>query len=230
MLQRVWADFLRIFYPEVCAACDRSLVRGEEALCTHCVNALPRTRAGFDLQNPTARIFYGRVPVAAAGSFLIFRPGGMVRDMLHQIKYRGKRQLAVVLGRMYGEELQQGGIQPPDFIIPVPLHPRKERQRGYNQSACFAEGLAERIGGTIETGLLVRRRFTQTQTRRSRWARWENVNEVFGVTRPAKLAGKHILLVDDVVTTGATLEACAAGLLGAGAASVSVLTIAVAAR
>jgi ComF family protein len=164
--------------------------------------------------------------VGNAGAFLVFRSGGITRQLLHEIKYRENRDLAVWMGKMYAQELRRSGMPPTDCIIPVPLHRRKQKQRGYNQSEAFAEGISANLSILVNTRSLLRKTNTQTQTRKSRWDRWKNVQDVFVVENPEMVKGKNIMLVDDVVTTGATLEACIRVLLNAGAQRVDVHTIA----
>jgi ComF family protein len=216
----------RLFYPRVCVLCCLALVKSERQLCAFCLRKLPKTRILNAAHNPVFDIFRGRIPVRNAGAFLVFRSGGIARQLLHEIKYKDNRDLAVWLGELYAAELLERGIEPVDFIIPVPLHRRKQKQRGYNQSEAFALGIGGKWQIPVCTDVLVRKKFTQTQTRKSKWERWRNVQEVFVVANTEMLTGKKILLVDDVVTTGATLEACTRVLLNAGAEKVDVQTIA----
>ena len=210
----IWTDILDLFYPQLCMVCSRTLVTSETHICTFCYDELPRTGFHFQKENPTEKILWGRVPMEQAGSFLFFNKNGMTQNLLHHIKYRGRKELAQGLGRMYARELKNE--QPdfrPDLIIPVPLHRRKENQRGYNQSLSFAEGLSEVLGVPLLPKAIKRKAHTATQTRKSRYRRWENVANVFSVEQPEALKGRHIAIVDDVITTGATLEACCRPLL-----------------
>ena len=216
----------RLFYPEVCVLCRLALVKTEKQLCIYCLLKLPRARLINPHENPVFNVFRGRIPVGNAGAFLVFRSGGITRQLLHEIKYRENRDLAVWMGKMYAQELRQSGMPPTDCIIPVPLHRRKQKQRGYNQSEAFAEGISANLSILVNTRSLLRKTNTQTQTRKSRWDRWKNVQDVFVVENPEMVKGKNIMLVDDVVTTGATLEACIRVLLNAGAQRVDVHTIA----
>jgi len=206
--------------------CHLALVKSERQLCGYCLQKLPKARMVNSVQNPVFDIFRGRIPISNAGAFLIFRRGGITRRLLHEIKYKDNRDLAVWLGEIYAAELSAQCVATVDMIIPVPLHPRKQKQRGYNQSEAFAEGLGAKSQVPVNTEILIRKTFTQTQTRKSRWERWRNVEEVFVAANGNTLQGKKILLVDDVVTTGATLEACARELLKAGALSVDIHVIA----
>ena len=216
----------RLFYPRVCVLCRLALVKSERQLCTFCMRKLPKTRILNAARNPVFDIFRGRIPVRNAGAFLVFRSGGIARQLLHEIKYKDNRDLAVWLGELYAVELLETGMEPVDLIVPVPLHRQKQKQRGYNQSEAFASGIGEKWQIPVRTDLLLRKTFTQTQSRKSRWERWRNVQEVFVAGNSEQIKGKNILLVDDVVTTGATLEACARVLMGSGAERVDIHTIA----
>lgn len=223
---RLGVNIQRLFYPHVCALCKAALVKSEQGLCAHCISILPRARFISFVENPVHQAFRGRVPVRQAGSFLTFRSGGMVQELLHQIKYRDNTGLAQAMGHYYGSALLTSGFVLPEILLPVPLHPAKLRQRGYNQSEVFAEGLAERLGIKLVSNGLFRRYFTGTQTKKSRWDRWQNVDSVFALKNPERFLGKAVAVVDDVVTTGATLESCISVLLKAKVQSIDVLTIA----
>lgn len=216
----------RLFYPRVCVLCHVALVKSETQLCIYCLKKLPKARLLNATENAIFKVFRGRMPVGQAGAFLVFRSGGITRQLLHEIKYRGNRELAVWLGEVYAEEIKKAGFTKADYIVPVPLHRRKQKQRGYNQSEAFAEGLGAKLHIPVNTSVLLRRTFTQTQTRKSRWSRWLNVEDVFFVSNPEVVKGKIIMLVDDVVTTGATLEACGSKLRLAGAKRIDIFTIA----
>ncbi|OON70976.1 ComF family protein [Hymenobacter sp. CRA2] len=229
MLSSALADFVSLIFPRTCLACQQSLARGETHLCTACRTQLPYTdyHRLSPTGNPLARRFWGRVPVQYVLSYLRFLRRGRVQHLLHQLKYQGQQEVGTALGQMYGQELADSGLGSDiDLIVPVPLHRRKLAKRGYNQSDTFAEGLALSLQVPWSTTALRRVSFTASQTRKSRAERWQNVAEVFEVAQPEAVLGKHVLVVDDVLTTGATLEACAIKLLEAGAAAVSVATIA----
>ncbi len=222
----VLVSLRRLFYPRVCVLCHQALVKSERQLCLFCQQKLPKSRLVNPIENPVFNIFKGRIPVDQAGAFLVFRSGGITRQLLHEIKYRDNLDLAVWMGELYAEELIKSGMNRADFIIPVPLHHRKQKQRGYNQSEAFADGLGTKMHIPVYATALQRRTFTQTQTRKSRWDRWRNVEDVFVVPNPENISGKSIILVDDVVTTGATLEACARALHLAGVQRIDIHTIA----
>ncbi|SNC76773.1 comF family protein [Hymenobacter gelipurpurascens] len=227
------ADFVSLVFPRVCLACEDPLARGENHICTSCRAQLPYTDYHKlpPAENPLARRFWGRLPIKHALSYVRFLRRGRVQHLLHQLKYQGQQDVGRVLGRWFGQELTEAGFQAEfDLIVPVPLHARKLAQRGYNQADSFAEGLSTGLGLPWHASALRRTAHTTSQTRKNRLQRWQNVASVFEVADVAAVQGQRVLLVDDVLTTGATLEACAAVLLAAGASEVSIATIATADR
>lgn len=220
-------DLFAIFFPRTCAACETTLLKHERVICSYCEYNLPRTGFHNDADNPVSRAFWGRANIERAASFFYFNKGSKVQTAIHKLKYKGHREVGLRFGELYGKELQKvPAFETVALIVPVPLHPKRKRKRGYNQSECFAEGLAMTMNATINTKALIRTVASQTQTKKSRMSRWDNVSEIFEVKRPEELAGKHILLVDDVMTTGATLEACAMRILAVPGTRVSIATIA----
>jgi ComF family protein len=227
-LQRSYlADFVSLLFPELCAACRESLVANEHLLCTDCRFNLPYTNFHLQADNIVARQFWGKINIEAAFALFYFTKGGKIQNMLHQLKYNGQQQIGNLLGNIAGGQLAKNEIfNNVDYIIPVPLHKKRFRERGYNQSTRFAEGLADKLNAVVEEDNLVRVKSTETQTHKSRFARFENMQEVFVVINPEKLQGKHVLLVDDVITTGSTLEACGEQLLKVEGLKLSIATIA----
>jgi ComF family protein len=223
---RLLKDFIGLFYPEVCITCGEGLAEKEEFLCTSCFYKLPRTDYHNHPDNVLHRIFYGRAEIQAATAYCFFTKGGIVQDLVHEIKYKGKKELGICFGKWYGQDLKN---VPPfselDYIVPVPLHPKKLKRRGYNQSACFAEGLSQVMRVPVLENGIKRQKDTETQTNKSRFSRWENVKDVFAVENKEQLAGKNVLIVDDIITTGATIEACIHALNDAAVKSVSVASI-----
>lgn len=220
-------DLISLFYPRLCAGCNTSLVKGEEVLCLKCLADLPRTNYHFYPENPVFQIFTGRVNITLATSFCRFDKGGRLQHILHQLKYNGNCEVGFKMGILFGYDLIQNSFyQDIDAIIPVPLHPKKEKKRGYNQSAEICKGLTESMNRPVIQGNLVREVHTASQTRKGRFERWENVSGIFDVKNKALFTGKHLLLVDDVVTTGATLEACCEPLLKIPGVRVSIATLA----
>jgi ComF family protein len=220
-------DMLSLFYPKVCAACGNSLFKHEGHLCNNCYVHLPRSNFHASRGNPVEKLFWGRIPLLAAGSFYLFNKGTKVQRLLHELKYKGKQEAGETVGEWYGKELKTvSEFAGADLIVPVPLHPRRLQQRGYNQSACFARGLSAGMGIDVNEKLIRRLQFTKTQTKKSKFSRWENMDEVFKADPAIDIKNKHILLVDDVITTGSTLEACYNALAKQGDVFVSIATIA----
>lgn len=228
-IQNYWADFVALLYPRLCGACGDHLNKGEETICLSCQFDLPLTGFHKDPESPIAKRFWGRVPLQQATALYYFSKGGKVQHMIHELKYHGRTDVGEFMGRQLGRELHKdGALADIDAIIPVPLHPKKQRQRGYNQSEHFASGIAQVLQVPVLAEALSRVSYTESQTQKSREDRWLNVKDVFEVTDPTILEGQHLLLVDDVMTTGATLEACAYKLLAVPGTRVSVATIAMA--
>lgn len=228
-IKQIFESLLYLIYPDVCMNCGNSLVTGEEVLCTHCEIKLPRTRFHSDNKNLVNQIFWGRVNVDAATAFLYFRKGGSVQRLMHQLKYQGEREVGEFLGRLFGIELQKAlFFSSADLLIPVPLHPAKQKKRGYNQSEVIARGMAQTMNARVDTTSLIRRKFSETQTRKARYSRWENVKSIFALTENHQVANKNVILVDDVLTTGATMESCARILTEQGHASVGIGALAIA--
>ena len=223
-------SFWSLLFPRCCVVCGSPLSRGEECLCTCCNINLPRT--GFHLRkdNPVECLFWGRIPgLKRASSFLFYRKGSDFRRILHMLKYGGYKELGEVMGRYMSAELSSGeffdGV---DMIIPVPLHRKKQKLRGYNQSEWIARGIASVTGIPLCAECMIREKNTETQTRKSTFERWENVEGIFRLCDTVHFEGKHVLFVDDVLTTGATTVACASAFAGVSEIRISVLTLAVA--
>ena len=207
-------DFISLFFPNFCFGCNQSLVKGEDILCTRCLLDLPKANYHLQSDNPIKTRLAGRLPIKHVCAFLKFRKTGIVQHLLHQLKYNNHPEVGVKLGAYYGKELVETGFKNEfDLIIPVPLHPSRQRKRGYNQSAKFAEGLSQSLNIPWNEEISVRRSITSTQTKKTKRERWENVKEVFDINGSEKINNQRILLVDDVITTGSTLISCAEALL-----------------
>lgn len=228
--ENILSDFCHLFFPDYCLACqERPLVYGEELMCTHCTYALPQTNCHTTLDNLVARKLYAHLPISYACSLYKLYKGGGVERLLYALKYGNKPQVGSFLGRKYGTILSKmPWTREFDLIVPVPLHSTRIQQRGYNQSSLFAQGLSEALGIPWEDTCLQRIKKTTTQTKKSRSERLQNVANAFCTTIPQAVSDRHILLVDDVITTGATLSACGAALMAAGAKGISIATVAVA--
>jgi ComF family protein len=223
----ILSDFVSLFFPRYCMACSESLVKGEDILCTGCILELPKTDYHLQEGNPIEGKLVGRIPVKYAWAFLKFRKKGTVQHLLHQLKYNNHPEIGVALGKVFGKILSDSGFTGAfDLIVPVPLHKSRLLKRGYNQSSKFAEGLSSSLKIPWDESISIRRERTSTQTKKSRMQRWENVKDVFTVSQNDRIFGKRILLVDDVITTGATLEACGQHLITSGCAELSIAVIA----
>ena len=219
-------SFTELFFPRICYACGNHLLENEEEICNRCLRALPRT--GFERisDNPVSKVFWGRVRLEKAASLYYYRKGEMLQQLLHRLKYKGHYQLGRVLGKQVGNIFREAGFtEGIDMIIPVPLHERKFRQRGYNQSEHIATGISEVTGIPTAGNILVRTVHNPSQTFKGRYERWENVKGIFRLTDTDSVRGKHILLIDDVVTTGATIESCARAVLRCEDVKVSVASL-----
>jgi ComF family protein len=219
-------DFIGLFYPELCITCGRKLITQEKYICLYCLYDLPRTKFQLDPENKVAQLFWGRVKIESATSWLFFRKGSRYQKLVHYLKYKGLKEIGQEMGVLFGSELKESPFQRVDVVVPVPLHPKKLKQRGYNQSEWIAGGIASAMAKPLSVNNLVREVFTPTQTRKNRFERWQNVEGIFSVKEPTEFLQKHVLVIDDVVTTGSTLEAAAVTLLSAGAEKVSIATLA----
>jgi len=220
-------DFFSLLFPRTCFACGKSLFRNEKVICLSCLYHLPKTNFHKDKDNPASRTFWGRVNIEAATAMYFYKKGGKVQHLIHQLKYKGHQEIGIFLGEQYGSELIKcDNFNSIDIVIPIPLHQKKLRKRGFNQAELFAIGLAKTMDVELDTNSVVRNIATSTQTKKSRYRRWENVSEIFVLKNPEKLAGKHVLVVDDVITTGATMEACVQAIQEVKNVKVSVASIA----
>ncbi len=224
-----WNDCFDLFFPRVCPACKRLMAGTEYQLCTQCLLFLPRLHAGGLSIPEVESKFSGFREVKTVQAFLEYQAKGKVQSLLRSLKYEGNKDLAFFLGRVYGlDRVSAGSVPQADLLVPVPLHPRKEKERGYNQSGFFAAGLSEVFGIPVDRSLLVRTVYTRSQTGKIRSERIEAMQGVFGVRPGVNLNELRIVLLDDVLTTGATLEACIEELVRGGCREVHIMTIAAA--
>ncbi len=220
-------SFIDLFYPRLCVCCERTLQENEDYLCFHCQTSLPKTWFHLIDENPVQKVFQGRIPLEFATAFLYFVKQGKVQNMLHHIKYKGYKETAYYLGKVFGYDLKQKlKTESVDIIVPVPLHAKKLKMRGFNQSEWIANGMAEAVGLPVNTTHLLREKFSETQTKKNRFQRWQNVKDIFYVKDHNLFQNKHILLIDDVITTGSTLESCWLVLQNCNGIKISIATLA----
>ncbi|MEG1864727.1 MAG: ComF family protein [Alistipes sp.] len=216
ILSDLLCDVRALLFPERCPVCGEPLTQGEHVICTFCRATAPLTGFWRDMDNPVARKCWGMVPIVQASGFLFFIHNSGWRRLIHAFKYRGAWRLARVMGAWYGRNLRESGLYDDiDVVVPLPLHPLKRCRRGYNQSEYIAEGIATQLGVAVDRHSVRRKRNTASQALKPHSERAENVEGAFAVRHPERLAGRHVLLVDDVFTTGSTLLTCAAEILRA---------------
>jgi ComF family protein len=202
-------------------------MRNETLICTECYVVIPRTNYHLEEENPVAQLFWGRCLIERAAAFSYYNKGSRIKNLIHNMKYKGIKEIGYELGRIYGLSLKSSGFTTGmDMIIPVPLHPAKKHIRGFNQSEIISMGIADVTGLPIDSTSLCRNTLSATQTKRSRYERWANVEGIFQVIDSQTIKGRHILLVDDVITTGSTIESCTNELLRIKGVKVSVVALA----
>lgn len=222
-------NLINLFFPKVCLSCTKALVDNEEHVCTDCRHDLPITNFHFDKSDEVKKILYGRVKIENGTSLLRFQKKGIVQHLIHNLKYKGHQEVGDFLGAWLGDELKRiDEYEDIDIVIPVPLHKRKERKRGFNQVALFAKQIADSLNASYSDSVLIKINETKSQVNKSRLARWTESNEIFSIQNLDQINNKHILLVDDLITTGATIEACSNQLLKAKNVKISVATMAIA--
>ena len=229
-LKEIKESLLHIVFPHVCSGCGSDLLSLESSLCLRCIDALPETDFEKLPGNTVEKLFWGRLRIESGSASYYFNKESLVQHLMHQFKYKNNQDLGVQLGRMMGIQLKISGRFPADAIIPLPLFPGKEKKRGYNQSQLLCDGIAESLNIPVLNDVIIRPDHTETQTKKGRIERWRNMEGKFVLINPTKIAGKHLLLVDDVVTTGATLEACGMELLKAEKTQLSIATLCFASR
>lgn len=231
LAKHIFDSVVHLFYPHTCINCGSDAISKNELLCISCISELPHTQYENIPKNPVEKIFWGRAPIEAAFAQLYFHKGQITQHIIHELKYRGNRAIGIYMGNIMGKTIQGAArFQHIDYLIPLPLFPKKEFKRGYNQASLICKGISEATAIPVMENNVVRQLPTETQTKKHRTERWENVAESFGVKNPDLLENKHILLVDDVLTTGATIEACCSAIQHIPGIKMSIATLAVASR
>ena len=217
-----------LFFPEICLSCNNFLITGEKTICTSCRHHLPLTNFHEMKDNPARKIFYGRVQIESASAFLWFEKNSMVQQLIHALKYNGHQEIGTMLGEWYGSELSEiTSYSKIDLVIPVPLHPKKMRKRKYNQVSGFGRSIANKLGATYVENILLQSKNTDSQTKKKRVDRWFDKKDSYTIKKGADFENQHIVLVDDILTTGATLEACIKTLQNYQNCKVSIITMAI---
>ena len=215
-----------LFFPHICLGCGSDLIDKENFICLQCINDLPHTNFALHANNPVEKKFWGRIAITSATSEFYFSKSSIIQNLIHEFKYKGNKKVGHLLGNMMGKSLLNSNRFPVDAVIPLPLFEKKEKIRGYNQAEILCKGITEIIQAPLIKNNVRRTIHTETQTKKGRLERWKNVEKVFSVSQPEMLEGKHLLLVDDVITTGSTLEACAKEILKIENVRLSIATLA----
>lgn len=231
MILQIWNDILHLLYPNICLICGDILIEGEKYICLNCHYNLPLVSSEAAVNNPTEKLFAGRFMFSQAEAWLFFQKGNSVQTLIHAIKYHGNKQLAYLLGREAALKLTKTDLfKNIAYLVPIPLHHKRLKQRGYNQSEWIAKGMASVLNIEIDTVTLIRKKHNKSQTTKGVFDRWDNVHYIFELRNPEKFSNKHILLIDDVITTGATMNAAAELILKNNTTEISLFSIALTQR
>lgn len=226
-ISSIFSAFSHLLYPSLCFGCGDNEIGEHEFICIHCLSSLPYTQFEKIRNNPIEKLFWGRTNIKFASSTFYYVEQTPLQQLIHQVKYKEQQKLGIYLGTAMGNLLNPVFSEHEvDLLIPMPLHPKKLKKRGYNQASLLCDGISKTTGRKYDEEVLVRTENTGTQTKKSRIERWENVHAVFSVNDSNKIRDKHIMLIDDVITTGASTEACAQTLLNAGSKSVAICSLA----
>ncbi|MBP6183078.1 ComF family protein [Flavobacterium sp.] len=225
----MFESIINLFFPKVCFGCSSFLVTNENVICTVCRHDIPLTNHHLNPENDAFKKFYGRIPVLHTSALFYFHKKGIVQELIHNLKYKGHEEIGTILGEWYTEDLKTIELlQSVDEIIPVPLHPKKLKERGYNQVTAFGKALSSGLNLVYNDSLLIRNVYSKTQSKKNLLGRTEGIETIFDVSFTEKDHHKHFLLIDDIITTGATLEACSYALLKIPGAKISVICMAMA--
>ncbi|RTY93798.1 ComF family protein [Flavobacterium sp. GSP27] len=225
----MFESIINLFFPKVCSGCNAFLIANENVICTVCRHDIPLTNHHLNPENDAFKKFYGRIPVVHTSALFYFHKKGIVQVLIHNLKYKGHEEIGTILGEWYAEDLKNiDSLQSVDEIIPVPLHRKKLKERGYNQVTAFGKALSTRLNVAYNDSLLIRNVYSKTQSKKNLLGRTEGIESIFDVSFTEKNHNKHFLLIDDVITTGATLEACSRAILKIPGAKISIVCMAMA--
>lgn len=217
-----------LLFPEICLSCNNFLISGEKTICTACRHEIPLTNYSKCKDNPTEKIFFGRIKVENASSFVWYRKNSIVQQIIHNLKYKGHQEIGTFFGNWFGSELNDSLFYKNiDIVLPVPMHLKKLKKRKYNQVTEFGKCIANQLNASFNDDILIQEIETATQTKKNRESRWEEKSKAYKISNGANIENKHLLLVDDVITTGSTIEACIKTLKNYQNCKVSVVTIAI---
>ncbi len=207
-------DIANLFFPKICLSCNTVLTTQEKVICSFCIFELPKANYSDLNDNPVEKIFYGRIKIESATALFLYAKKGNVQKLIHNLKYFGHQEIGVLIGNILGNEMVTSNrFKNIDYIIPVPLHKNRLKSRGYNQVTKFGEQLSNKIKAPYIKGILIRKSAAKTQSKKVRFDRWKNVKDMFSIQDLSAFENMHVLLIDDIITTGATLEACCNELL-----------------
>lgn len=229
-LKEIKDSVLHLLFPHICAGCGSDILHEESVLCMRCIDAIPETNFELHPNNPVEKTFWGRLPLTGATAQFYFTKESLMQHLMHQFKYKGNKELGMQLGKIMGEQIKKSARFEADALVPLPLFPAKEKRRGYNQATILCEGMAEAMNLPVLDKIISRPQHTETQTKKGRIERWKNMEGKFILSDADAIKNKHLLLIDDVVTTGATLEACGNELLKAENVRLSLATLCIASR
>lgn len=226
-IQSSLTDFIHLFFPHVCTGCGSDILDKKYQLCLRCLSELPVTNFFAQPGNPIEKKFYGRLAVRNGGSGYFFTKDSLLQTLVYELKYKGNKDIGFYLGQLLAGFLADSNrFDKVDMLVPLPLNPRREKKRGYNQATALCNGIASVWKKPVMDKIVIRKVNTETQTHKGRITRWENMDGVFAISDPAIIRNKHILLVDDVITTGASLEACGSEILKVPGTTLSIATLA----
>jgi len=220
-------DFIHLFFPHVCTGCGSDILDSNHQLCLRCMSELPATNFFSQTGNPVEKKFYGRLPIENAGAGFFFTKDSLIQRLVYELKYKGNKDIGFYLGQLLAKFLSDNiRFDEIDILVPLPLNEKRQKKRGYNQATMLCNGIASVWKRPVMEKAVRRNINTETQTHKGRITRWENMEGVFTVSEPTLIKDKHVLLVDDVITTGASLEACGSEILKVSGTSLSIATLA----